>query len=176
MRKLERKLGREQNSRFGINLIQKATTILLIKYTSESPRLILHGLHILNLNNKHITRLSILNLKGTGQVMDLCEVDILHVVGIVGVFDLTACPVDAFDLYSLAVGDFARKGDVWVPAVVQLGLRGGFLVNVHAGCVTDLGFAHCGLGNWRMFYEFGLGENRADWHGSGSENEGDTAR
>ena len=43
--------------------------------------------------------------------MDLREVDVLHVVGAVVVADLTACPVDAFDLDDFPIFDLAGEGD-----------------------------------------------------------------
>jgi hypothetical protein len=39
--------------------------------------------------------------------VDFGQVDVFDVVCVVGVFDLAACPVYAFDFYDFAVGDFA---------------------------------------------------------------------
>lgn len=43
--------------------------------------------------------------------MDLGQINVLDVVGIISILDLTACPVDAFDLDYFAVGDFAGGRD-----------------------------------------------------------------
>jgi hypothetical protein len=69
--------------------------------------LFLQGLHILDFYHQHISRLGIFNLKGTAEVVDFGQVDVFDVVCVVGVFDLAACPIYAFDFYDFAVGDFA---------------------------------------------------------------------
>jgi hypothetical protein len=56
---------------------------------------------------QHITRLGVFNLKGSTEVVDFGQIDVLDIVCVVGVFDLAACPVDAFDFYDFAVGNFA---------------------------------------------------------------------
>lgn len=60
-----------------------------------------------------------LDLKGSAEVVDLGQVDVLDVVCIIGVLDLAASPVDAFDLDYLAVSDFASKGDYLAGLVVE---------------------------------------------------------
>lgn len=99
------------NSRIRIQLIQEPTTILLCKDTGETPRLILQRLYVLNLYNQYISRFSIFDLKGSAEVVDLGQVNILDVVCVVGVFDLAAGPVNAFDLDYFAVCDLACKRD-----------------------------------------------------------------
>jgi hypothetical protein len=56
------------------------TSILLREDTSETPGRVLKRLHVLDVHNKDITRLGGLNLEGSGQVMDLGEVDVADVV------------------------------------------------------------------------------------------------
>lgn len=97
--------------RIGIYFIEETTAVILIKYASEAPWLFLERLHILDLHNEHIARLCALDLKGTGQVVDLCEVDILHIVGTIVIPDLAASPIDAFDFDDFAVLDGAVEGD-----------------------------------------------------------------
>ena len=77
----------------------------------KPPRLILKGLDILNLNDQNITRLGSLDFERTAQIMDLSQIDVLHIVRAVVVADLSTGPVDAFDLYNLAVLDCAAEGD-----------------------------------------------------------------
>jgi hypothetical protein len=56
---------------------------------------------------QHITRFGVFNLKRSTEVVDFGQIDVLDIVCVVGVFDLAACPVDAFDFYDFAVGNFA---------------------------------------------------------------------
>lgn len=94
-----------------VDLIQESTTILLVKDTCESPWLLLHGLHVLDLNHKDIAWLGCLNLKRPGQVVDPSQIDGSHVVYAVVVADLTTSPVQALDLDDFAILDLAGKGD-----------------------------------------------------------------
>lgn len=73
-----RKGGR---SRRGIYLIQETTAILFRKNTCEAPWLVLEGLDIHDLNQQDIAGLCAFYLKGTTEVVNLGEVDILHIVG-----------------------------------------------------------------------------------------------
>lgn len=77
---------------------------------SESPRVIFEGLYILDFDKENVSRLGCLDLERTGQVMNLCQVDIDHVVGIVGVLDLSSSPVQALNLDGLAVLDGSAEG------------------------------------------------------------------
>ncbi len=96
--------------RIRVYLIEKASTIALIKDPRKPPRLLLERLDVLDLDHKHVTRLGCLDLKGTGQVVDLCQVNVFHVIGAVVVLDLPARPVDTLDLDDLAVLDGAVEG------------------------------------------------------------------
>ena len=89
--------------RLRIDLIQKSTTILLREHPREAPGLLWQWLDILNVNHQQITGLSTFDLEGAGQVVDLRQVHVSHVVRIVSVLDLSACPVDALNLHGLVV-------------------------------------------------------------------------
>jgi hypothetical protein len=97
--------------RFRVQFVQETTTVFLRKYTRETPGLVLHWLHVLDLHEKDITRLCTLDLKRTGEVVDLGQVYITDVVCGVVVPDLAACPVDTFDLDHLSVFDGAGEWD-----------------------------------------------------------------
>jgi hypothetical protein len=56
------------------------TSILLREDTSETPGRVLKRLHILDIHDQDITRLGGLDLEGSGQVMNLGEVDVADVV------------------------------------------------------------------------------------------------
>ena len=73
--------------------------------TSETPWVVFKRLNVLNINNKHITRLSSLDLKRSCQIVDLGQVHVSDVVCRVIVLDLTSSPVDALDLHCLAILD-----------------------------------------------------------------------
>jgi hypothetical protein len=96
----------EQHRTTGLPLSQKGLT-------SETPRRILKRLHVLNFNDKHITRLGSLNLKGSSEVVDLGQVYVADVVCRIIVLDLAASPVDTLDLYCLAVLDRSRERNCW---------------------------------------------------------------
>lgn len=97
--------------RFRINLIQEPTPITLLKDTCEPPRLVLEGLHILNLDEEDVAWLCGLDLKWAGEVVDLREIDVFDVVGRIVVLDLAAGPVETFDFDDFVVGDFGVGGD-----------------------------------------------------------------
>lgn len=79
--------------------------------TCETPRLVLEGLDILDLNEKDVTGLRSLNLEWAGEVVDTGEVDVLDVVCGIVVLDLTTGPVETFDLDDFVVCDLAAGRD-----------------------------------------------------------------
>ena len=105
------------NIRIGIYLIQESASIILIEHSREPPRLFLERLHVLDLDNKDVPGFRPFDVKGTGQIVDLGEVDILHIVRAIVVADLPPRPVDTFDLDDLAALDLAGKGH-WKAALV----------------------------------------------------------
>jgi hypothetical protein len=102
---------KERYSRLRIQLIQKPASIILMKHPRETPRLMLKGLHILNLNEQDIAWLRGLDFKGSREVVDLSQIDILDVVGRVVVADLAAGPVQTLDFDDFAVFDGSAEGD-----------------------------------------------------------------
>lgn len=78
---MRRKWGGGGGSRRRVNLIQKPTTILLGKNTSESPWLVLEGLDVHDLDEKNVAWLGAFDFERPAEVVHLGEVDILHVVG-----------------------------------------------------------------------------------------------
>lgn len=101
--------------RLRIYLIEEAAAILLREYAGEAPGLLLERLHILDFYKEHVAWLGGLDFERPGQVVDSGEVDVADVVCRVVVTNLSACPVEAFDLYDFAVLDGAGEGDcMWV--------------------------------------------------------------
>lgn len=86
-------------------LRQKPAAIIRVKHACESPRLVLERLHVLDLDEQHVSLLGGLDLKRARQVVHAGQVDVSHVVGAVVVLDLPAGPVGAFDLDDFAVLD-----------------------------------------------------------------------
>ena len=65
----------------------------------------------MNLNYEHVSWLGGFNLERPGQIVDLGEIDIFHVVCTIVVADLSSRPIDAFNLDNLAILDLAAKRD-----------------------------------------------------------------
>lgn len=87
------------------------SSILFGKDSCEAPWLVLQRLHILDLHDEYVSRLSSLDIERTGQVVNSGEIDISHVIGRVIIANLSSRPVHAFDLDSLAILDVANGGD-----------------------------------------------------------------
>lgn len=73
--------------------------------------MVLEGLHVLYLEDKHVTRFCGLDVEGAGQVVNLAQIDVFDVFGIVGVLDLAAGPVYTFDFHYLVVLDGTDRRD-----------------------------------------------------------------
>jgi len=97
--------------RIRIDLVQETTTILPVEHAGEAPRLFLHRLDVLDLDEQDITRLSRFDLEGASQIVDLGQVDVAHVFSAVVVLDLSASPVDTLDLDHLSILDAASERD-----------------------------------------------------------------
>lgn len=79
--------------------------------TTETPWLVLEWLHVLDLDYQDIARFSGVDIKRTGQVVDLREVYVFDVIRRVVVLDLSSSPVETFDLDDFAVGDSSAGRD-----------------------------------------------------------------
>jgi hypothetical protein len=102
---------RPQNySRFRIVLIQEPASIIFVKHARKSPRVVLERLYILNLDEQYVAWLGGLDFERSRQVVDLSEINVLHVVGAVIVADLATRPIQTFDLHNLAVLDGTAEG------------------------------------------------------------------
>lgn len=99
--------------RFGVEFVEEATAVLFVEDAGEAPWLVLHGLDVHDLDDEDVARLGGFDLEGPGQVVDLGQVDVLHVVCAVVVADLSTGPVKTFDLDRLAVFDGACEWDCW---------------------------------------------------------------
>ncbi|KAL9062891.1 MAG: hypothetical protein Q9157_008558 [Trypethelium eluteriae] len=91
--------------RVRVDLVEEAAAVAGVEDTREAPGLRLQWLHVLDFDEEHVARFGVFDLEGPA------EVDIFDVVGGVGVFDLAAGPVDAFDFDDFVVFDGASEGD-----------------------------------------------------------------
>lgn len=71
----------------------------------------LQRLDVLNLNDKDVTRLGSLDLEWASQVVNPCEIHVLHVVGGIIVANLASGPIHALYLDCLAGLDGAGEWD-----------------------------------------------------------------
>ena len=101
----------KRSSRFRIDLVEKSTAIVLVEDAGEAPGLLLEGLYVLNLDDEDVSWFGVLNLERTRQVVDLGQVDVLHVICTIIVADLTSCPINAFNLNDFSILDFGSERD-----------------------------------------------------------------
>ena len=94
----------------GINVIKKAAAVIFIENTSKTPRLLLHGLHVLNLDEQYIAGLCTLDLEGPREIMNLSKVYVLHIVCTIIILNLPARPVNTLYLDDLAILNRSCKG------------------------------------------------------------------
>ena len=106
--------------RLDSQFIQETTSIVLVEYTCETPRLIFERLNVLDLDEKCVARLSTLYIKWARKIVDLGQIDVLHVVGRVVVANLTSGPVDAFDLDDLSILDLTSEWNIRMPSILRL--------------------------------------------------------
>ena len=97
--------------RVGIDIIKKASAVVFVEDARKAPWLLLKRLHVLYFNYEDIAWLCGFYLERTAQVMDLRQIDILHVVRAIVVSNLSSSPINAFYLDDLAVLDGAGEGD-----------------------------------------------------------------
>ena len=106
-------------SRFRVDLVEETSAVVLVEDTCEAPWLMLEWLDILDLYQKHITGLSTFNLEWSGEVVDSCEVNILHIICRVIVANLATSPVHTLDFNDLSILDGAIEGHIRMPSIVE---------------------------------------------------------
>lgn len=74
-------------------------------------------MNVLNVNDKHVSRLGSLDLEGPGKIVDLGQVDVANIVCRIVVLDLAARPIDTLNLYSLSVLDCPGERNCCASAV-----------------------------------------------------------
>lgn len=126
--------------RVGVDFVKEASPIVFVKNASKSPRLLLEWLHILDLHYKNVSRFGAFHLKRPRQVVNLGEVNVLHIVRAVIVANLPPCPIYALHFEDFPIFDFGRKRNcrrdqwqlgrigkgvraVWMPSVLKKGQR-----------------------------------------------------
>lgn len=101
-----------------------------VERTGVAPRHLLVVLDVEDLDDERVAGLCSLDRNGTREEVDLREVDVADVVGVIRVLDLAARPFVAPELEDLALLDGRESGDVGVPAVHEAGLALGGLERV----------------------------------------------
>src|ERR1700723_2560324 len=72
--------------------------------------MVLEGLDILDLNQEYVSRLSRLDLERPRQIVDFCQVDVLHIIGAIIVLDLAARPIEALNLNNFTILNGSAEG------------------------------------------------------------------
>ena len=109
-------VGRDRTGGLGyprvrVDFVKEAPSVVFVKNAGEAPRLLLERLHVLNFHYKDISRLGAFHLKGTREVVNLGEVNVLHIVGAIVVANLPSCPVYALYLEDFSIFNFSCEGD-----------------------------------------------------------------
>jgi hypothetical protein len=86
----------------GIVILKEPSTVVAIKDSRETPWCVFKRLDIRDVDHQQIPWFGALNLEWTGQVMNLAQVYRAYILGAIVVANLTAGPVDAFNLDSLS--------------------------------------------------------------------------
>jgi hypothetical protein len=102
-REEERNRWNQIDVRLRIQVIQEPSSIRLTEDTREPPGLVLEGLYVLDFHQQDVSWLGGFDVEGTGEIVHSGEIDIFDIVGRIIVLDLSAGPVDAFDLDNLIV-------------------------------------------------------------------------
>ena len=97
--------------RFRVDLVEESSAIVFVEDTSEAPGLFLEGLYVLDFDDEDISWFGVFDFERTGQVVDLGQVDILHVICTIIVANLSSCPINAFNLNNFSILDFGREWD-----------------------------------------------------------------
>ena len=99
------------SSRFRIDLVEESTAIVFVEDACKAPGLVLEGLYVLDLDDEDVSWFGAFDFERTGQVVDLGQVDVLHVICTVIVANLPPCPINAFDLNNFSILDFGSEWD-----------------------------------------------------------------
>lgn len=95
--------------RVRVDLVEETASIVLVKHARKAPGLLLEWLHVLDLYHENISRFGAFHLKRARQVVNLGEVNVLHIVRGVVVANLSSCPINTLDLEYLPIFDFGRE-------------------------------------------------------------------
>lgn len=85
--------------------IQEAAAIVAIEYSCKAPWLLLERLNVLDFYKQYIAWLGRLDVEGTREVVNLREIDVLHIIRRIIILDLPPSPIEAFDLDNFVVLD-----------------------------------------------------------------------
>ena len=80
-------------------LIQETAAVLFGEHASETPRLILEGLDVHDLDEEDVAGSGALDLEGAAQIVDAGEVHVENIVGRIVVPDLATSPTVRLGAY-----------------------------------------------------------------------------
>ena len=101
----------KRSLRFRIDFVEEPTAVIFVEDAGEAPGLLLEGLYVLDLDDEDVSWFGVFNFEGTGQVVNLGQIDVLHVICTVIVANLTSCPINAFNLNDFSILDFGGERD-----------------------------------------------------------------
>ena len=106
-----RVVKRKRSLRFRIDFVEEPTAVIFVEDAGEAPGLLLEGLYVLDLDDEGVSWFGVFNFERTGQVVNLGQIDVLHVICTVIVANLTSCPINAFNLNDFSILDFGSERD-----------------------------------------------------------------
>ena len=106
----QRKTG-NRSLRFRIDFVEESTAIVFVENACEAPRLVLEWLYVLDFDDEDVSWFGVFNFERAGQVVNLGQVDVLHVICTVIVANLSSCPINTFNLNDFSILDFGSEWD-----------------------------------------------------------------
>lgn len=97
---------------------EEATTIFSGKDASETPEGFPQSTDVQYVHFQQISWLGALDMDRSTQIMNLIQVAAGYVVGVVVVFDLSACPVQTLQPEDFPLDDSCHFGDIGMPTIV----------------------------------------------------------
>ncbi len=119
---------------------QEAAAVLLGKEAVETPQALLQRADVEQIDHQQIARLGALDTDRAGQEVHDRQIDVAHVIGRIVVLDEAAGPVVGLDDEIIARIDPLHHRDLWMPAIVDLVVVVGRLVEIDLDqCIWHLG-------------------------------------
>lgn len=79
-------------------LLEKTAAVVAVKDSGETPGGVIEWLDVGDVDDEEVARLGALDLKRAGEIVDLVQVHVPHILGAIVVSDLATSPVQTLDL------------------------------------------------------------------------------